>query len=103
MTTYFISRHAGAIEWLTAKGYLVDQHLEHLDDQSLHPGDRVVGTLPVNLAASVCAAGAQYVHLTLNLPKAWRGRELSADDMVALGARLEVYQVKGPFIQQADG
>jgi CRISPR-associated protein Csx16 len=42
----------------------------------------------------VCGRGARYLHLVLELPPERRGRELSAADMVACGARLEEYRVQ---------
>jgi CRISPR-associated protein Csx16 len=66
----------------------------HLDPAQIQPGDKVLGTLPVNLAAEVCARGGHYLHLTINLPEDWRGRELSADDMRRFGAGLEEFEVK---------
>jgi CRISPR-associated protein Csx16 len=93
MTTFFVSRHPGAAEWAQAQGLAVDRLLAHLDPAEVRAGDIVIGTLPVNLAAAVCSQGARYLHLTLELPPDWRGRELSAADMVACGARLEEYRV----------
>ncbi|MGH8479285.1 MAG: CRISPR-associated protein Csx16 [Gammaproteobacteria bacterium] len=94
MTTYFVTRHPGARAWAAEEGVLVDETIEHLDPQALQPGDIVIGTLPVNLAAEVCARGGRYLHLTLELPPEWRGAELSAEDMRRFGARVEEYCVK---------
>lgn len=93
MATYFVSRHPGAREWAEGQGIPVDVQLEHLDVACIQPGDRVIGTLPVNLAAEVCARGGRYLHLTLDLPPEWRGKELSAEEMDRFGARLEKYRV----------
>lgn len=94
MTTFFVSRHPGASAWAVQQGLAVDRPLAHLDPAEVGPGDTVIGTLPVNLAAEVCARGARYLHLSLDLPAAWRGRELSAADMAACGARIEEYRVQ---------
>lgn len=75
MTTYLITRHPGARQWVQEEGI-------------------VVGSLPVNLAAAVCARGGRYFHLSLELPLDWRGRELSPDDMRRFGARLEEFRVE---------
>jgi len=94
MTTFFVSRHPGAAEWAQEQGLVVDLAVAHLDPAEVEAGDVVVGTLPVNLAAEVCARGGRYLHLSLDLPADWRGRELSAADMRACGARLEAYRVQ---------
>ena len=94
MTTFFISRHPGARDWAEARGVVVDRWVDHLDLNSVAPGDRVLGTLPVHLAAAVCERGARYVHLSLELPADQRGRELTGADMERLGARLEAFEVR---------
>ena len=93
MTTWFVSRHPGAVEWMRLHGPAFDQHVPHLAPDLVHPGDRVIGTLPVHLAAAVCARGAEYWHLALTLPAQARGRELNVDELNALGATLQRYEV----------
>ena len=94
MTTWFVSRHPGAIEWAGRQGLRIDHQIAHLDPASIAPGDIVIGTLPVNLAAEVCARGGRYLNLSLDLPPTARGRELSADELDAFGARIEGYDIK---------
>ena len=91
MTTYFISRHPGAVAWAESEGFHVDERLAHFDVAMVQPGDRILGTLPINLVADVNARGGAYYHLTLELPADARGKELTADDMRTYGARLEGY------------
>ncbi len=99
MTTYFISRHPGAIEWAARQHMQVDRRIAHLDPTIVKAGDTVIGSLPVNLAAQVCAKGAAYWHLSLELPAELRGQELSADDLARRGARVEQFNVT-PVISQ---
>jgi CRISPR-associated protein Csx16 len=94
MTTFFVTRHPGAFDWARQQGLVVDRAVAHLDLAEVRAGDVVIGTLPVNLAAEVCARGARYLHLSLDLPAEWRGRELSAADMCACGARVEEYRAE---------
>lgn len=54
----------------------------------------MIGILPVHLAAQLCARGARYLNLSLDLPAAARGRELSAEELDAYGARIEGYEVR---------
>ena len=93
MTVWFVSRHPGAAEWARRRGLVVDRQVAHLDPYTVEAGDTVIGTLPVHLAASVCARGARYMNLSLDLPVEARGRELSAGELERYGARLEAYLV----------
>jgi CRISPR-associated protein Csx16 len=91
MTTYFISRHAGAIAWAESQGFHIDQQLAHFDVKLVKADDVILGTLPVNLIAEVNERGARYFHLTLELPAELRGQELTPEIMRQYGARLEEY------------
>ncbi|WP_126443803.1 CRISPR-associated protein Csx16 [Sulfuricystis multivorans] len=93
MTTYFVSRHPGALDWARAAQVAFDVHVPHLDPGMLQAGDVVIGSLPVHLAAQVCARGARYFNLSLDLPAHLRGQELDAQTLKALDARLEEYVV----------
>ncbi|MDP2793424.1 MAG: CRISPR-associated protein Csx16 [Sulfurisoma sp.] len=94
MTTYFVSRHPGAVEWARRQGLAVDAWVAHLDVEKVGAGDTVIGSLPLHLAAAVCARGTRFLHLTLDIPAEWRGRELSADELEMAGARLEEFFVE---------
>jgi len=91
---YLVTRHPGAVEWLRRRLEGPAVHVEHLDNiASLGPGDIVAGTLPMHLAAQVCARGARYLHLEVELPRELRGLELAAEQLDALNARLVEYRV----------
>lgn len=100
MTTFFISRHPGAVVWAMRQGLQFDRVLPHLDPAEVAAGDTVMGTLPLPLAANVCARGARYLHLSVNLPAELRGHELNADQLEALGASLCPYRVQTADTQQ---
>jgi CRISPR-associated protein Csx16 len=87
-------RHAGSLEWLARQGIqgITVSHLEPATLDRLEAGDLVIGTLPIPLVAAVCAKGARYLHLRLDLPSGRRGEELTADEMDAFGARLQAFQ-----------
>ncbi len=93
-TIWFVSRHMGAVEWARGRGIEVDHLVAHLDPEDVGMGDTVIGSLPVHLVAEICARGARYLHLSLDLPPELRGRELSSDDMNVCNARLEEYEVR---------
>ena len=94
MTIWFVTRHSGAAAWADRRGIAVDRHVIHLDEAAIAPGDIVIGTLPVHLAAAVCERGGTYWHLALDLPPEMRGRDLTAAEMEAASARLEPYHVE---------
>ncbi len=94
MTTWFVSRHPGAVEWAAQQGLRVDQQVSHLEPTHVQVGDTVIGTLPVHLAAAVCSQGARFYNLSLDLPIDWRGRELSAQELHQCNARLEPFDVR---------
>ncbi len=96
-TICFVSRHPGAQEWLRDQidlpGDCVDV-LTHLDVRTVQPGDLVIGTLPVQLIASICARGARYLHIAFDMPPSKRGQELSAAELVLLHARLVEFRAQ---------
>ena len=94
MTTYFISRHSGAIDWAKQQGIEVDEQPRHFDAEQTRPGDTIIGTLPVNLIAKVCELGGRYLHLSLDLPADARGKELTPEEMTKYNARLEEYKAE---------
>lgn len=93
MTTWFVSRHPGALQWMQQHGPAFDHHVPHLDVEQVQRGDTVMGTLPVHMAAQVCARGATYLHLVLDVAAGQRGRELSAQELSALDATLQAFDV----------
>jgi CRISPR-associated protein Csx16 len=80
MTTYLVTRHAGAIEWARKRGHN-GTLIKHFASDVVLPGDTVIGNLPLHIAAEVISKGARYLHLELRTPEDLRGRELSAADM----------------------
>lgn len=94
MTSWFVSRHPGALEWATQQGLQVDRQVPHLNPAQVQAGDIVIGTLPVHLAAAVCQRDAHYVNLSLDLPAHWRGRELNANELRQCNARLESFDIR---------
>lgn len=94
MTTYFISRHPGAVAWAEQEGFHVDEQLAHFDVDVVQPGDVVLGTLPINLVAALNERGGRYYHLTLALPAEMRGQELTAEAMRQYGAALSGYRAE---------
>jgi len=93
MPVLFVTRHPGAREWAHQQGLEVDALVDHLDIDRVQPGDEVIGSLPVNLAARICERGGRYLHLSLDLPRELRGRELTAQQMQQCNARIEEYRV----------
>ncbi|KLV01453.1 CRISPR-associated protein [Photobacterium aquae] len=91
-TTWLVTRHPGAKEWLQQQG-ITGTMIDHLDIDCVKPGDTVIGTLPINLAFRVCQLGAIYQHLSLEIPRHLRGVELTSREMEQCGISLERYRV----------
>lgn len=100
MKTWLVSRHPGTLAWFAEKGIHIDNVIEHLDNQQLRAGDRVIGTLPIHLIADLNTQGVEYVHLALTVPRELRGKELSANDMESCNPRLEIFSAQhlGSFL-----
>lgn len=95
MKTLIVTRHRGAVEWIRHRLCANEaQVVEHLGDLTFDPGDRVLGVLPLALAARLCALGVEVYVIDVDTPPAWRGREMTADDLCALGASLVRYEVR---------
>ena len=93
---YLISRHAGAINWLEARGFENPILLNHATQNfidSLTESDMVFGTLPIHLAEAVCHQGARFFNLTLDVPAEYRGKELTCELMEEFDARLTEYRI----------
>ena len=94
MTTYFISRHPGALEWAKQHHIHYDVHYPHLSRLDfLMEGDVVIGSLPINLVYILNLQGVRYQHLSLVIPQELRGVELSAQQLQQCQAKLEEFQV----------
>lgn len=95
MTTYFITRHVGAVDWAKANNIAFDVHLEHLLSlDELKSGDTIIGTLPINMIAQINAKGVRYIHLSLEIPPELRGVELNVEQLNACRATLEEFYVE---------
>ena len=91
---WFVSRHPGALDWARQSDIAFDRHVAHLDPADVQAGDAVIGSLPVNLAAEVCARGAAYWHLSLRVAEQDRGRELTAAQLQAYDATIGRYEIQ---------
>ena len=95
MTTYFITRHTGALDWASANGVHFDVHLEHLlSFDELKAGDTIIGTLPINMVYQINQLGIHYQHLSLEIPSHLRGVELTAQQLNECKADLQSFIVQ---------
>lgn len=85
--TYFVSRHDGAYDWAKRHGISAD-YVQHVDLDSIGPGDNVIGNLPADFVAEIIQRGGRYFHIALRISTENRGKELTADQMDAAGAHL---------------
>lgn len=95
MSVFLVSRHQGAVDWMAHMGHHYDQHLTHLQNYSdLSIGDKIIGSLPINIIADLAKHGVSYLHLSLYIPEHLRGIELTAEQLSKLDAKLEEYVVR---------
>ena len=95
MAVWFVSRHPGAIDWMAAQAdWQVDHWVAHLHVDEVQAGDVVLGTLPLGMAADVCAKGARSWFLEVPMQATQRGQELSAALMTDMGCRLTEFVVQ---------
>lgn len=93
-TTWLVTRHPGAETFLRNAGEVIDRCVTHLDPLLVEAGDTVIGTLPLHHAAAVCARGARFLHLALDVTADQRGKELDAQQLTRCGARLEEFRIE---------
>ena len=94
MTTWFISRHEGAIEWVKQQNIQIDRFESHLNTSLVQTGDVVIGTLPIHLAAEICQKGAKFYFLSVNVKPEQRGTELTAQQLVEQGCTLQAFHIQ---------
>lgn len=95
MTTYFVTRHEGAVEWAKLNHLKFDVHLTHLSNfEQLLADDIIIGTLPIQLVYQLNCRGIRYIHLSLEIPPELRGVELTAQQLQSCKASLEEFSVQ---------
>jgi putative CRISPR-associated protein (TIGR02620 family) len=100
MTTWFVTRHSGAVEWAREEGLLTkDADVRVVDAlepaRDVSQGDTIIGTLPVQFVADIGERGARYFHLTMSIPPASRGQELTAAQMREFGISVQGFTAFG--------
>lgn len=91
---WFVSRHAGAIDWAKQNGLQVDFFVDHLSGaDGPCEGDTVIGNLPIHIIADLNRRGIRFIHLQLNIIQADRGRELTAEELAKTQPTLAEYLV----------
>ncbi len=85
---YLVTRHAGAIEWLRAKGY--DGVAEpHLEKHQITGGNLYIGVLPIPMVKEILDAGSRFFLLVLpDIASAQRGQEMTPEETDRAGAGL---------------
>ncbi len=96
-TQIIVTRHSGAAEWIRRQVRApITATLAHIDSAAWHRLGRwamvgpvkVFGVLPLHGLLRLQALGVQCWAFDVELPAHRRGFELSADELIALGARL---------------
>ena len=91
-----VTRHNATVEWL--KSTMLDDDVivvtAHYTPRLAEGFDYVVGILPIQLVAELCAEGIRYYQVTMDVPEEFRGKELTVEQMDQFGARLVQYNVE---------
>jgi CRISPR-associated protein Csx16 len=83
-----VTRHAGAIAWLRAKGFAGDV-VTHLTRETIQPGNTYIGVLPVPIIQQILDTGSRFYLLVMpEVTLAQRDREMTPVEMDTAGARL---------------
>lgn len=72
----------------------VDRWATHLDTDEIAAGDTVIGVLPLHSVAKICAKGAIFMAINVELAERQRGRELTAREMEDVKCSLQRYEVR---------
>jgi len=96
---YIVSRHNGLKDWLVQRGFILGgEVVEHLNDDffnGLNEGDVIIGVLPPWAIAKINARGARFFAVELpRLPREWRGKELTPEQMDKAGAEIREVRVQ---------
>ena len=94
MTTWFISRHPGAIKWVKLQNIQIDRFESHLDTSLVQAGDVVIGTLPLHLAAEVCQKGVKFYLRSMNVTPEQRGTELTCKQLTEQQCSIQPFMVE---------
>ncbi|MFQ3246383.1 MAG: CRISPR-associated protein Csx16 [Arenicella sp.] len=92
MTTWIVTRHQGAKQWLGQQAIKSDFIVDDLNIDLPQAGDTIIGMLPIQHVATLNQRGVRYLHLCLQTPEPLRGHELVADQIAEFDGHLQEYQ-----------
>jgi len=92
VTTWVVTRHAGALDWLKDLGIKADYTVSDLEISKPQKGDIIVGILPIQHIATLNQRGVRYFHIAQELLPDDRAQELTAEQMRERSAELVEYQ-----------
>jgi len=90
-----VSNVDATVDWLRGHELFRDfRQIDYLGNlvKDLQPGDIVVGSLPLHLAAKICAKGAEYWYTNFRRPR-FQNRNLTASEL-AESATVERYHIE---------
>lgn len=89
-----VTRHQTLVDWLAARG-ITGTVIEHVSDAAQIRGRRVIGILPLSLAAEAASVvSVEMPGLTLDARKRVNGGDFTVAEMDAWGAHLEEFEVR---------
>lgn len=94
MTTWVVTRHQGAIDWLHYHNIQADHWVSDLIIDVPQTGDTIIGNLPIHHVATLNQRGVRYIHLQIDTPPDLRGHELTDTEIHRLNGSLVEYRAE---------
>lgn len=100
---FIVTSHSGTVTWMARKGIEADKVvMGDFDVAAVQPGDIVIGTLPLHLAAEVIRKGGRYWNFVLVKPEALRDkRDLAVQEIEQCQPRLEEFRISSAGVRAA--
>lgn len=91
---YLVSRQQETVDALRSDNVAFDKIISHFNPAIVKPGDVVLASLPLPIAAKVCAKGGIYKHVEITRPANIHG-DLTSAEILKYGYQINQYDIIG--------